>query len=112
MVDTNYLSSVIKILETPNQTFNKNNIPVTRFKAQLPQLRRTQIVTVSFWGNLARDVAVYYKKNDYVIVEGYTSINDKQTSTILIRPLKVIEITGLRVYPFFLNPNRSMEKSY
>lgn len=102
MVDINYLSTIIKILDSPETKLNKNNVQVTRFRAQLPQLRKTQLVTVVFWGSLASDISNYYKKNDYVIIEGYTSIKEKKVSKITKKPLKMVEITGLRVYPFFL----------
>jgi hypothetical protein len=111
MNDTNYIGGVIKILEPPKQTILKNNILVTRFRAQIAQLRNTRIVTLTFWGNLARDVTTYYKVNDYLIIEGYLSLRDKKNSNLTILKSKKIEITVLKVYPFFLSYDRSISKT-
>ena len=111
MSDTNYIGTVIKILEKPKQKVLKNNILVTKFRAQIPQLRNTRIVTLSFWGNLARDVKTYYKINDYLIVEGYLSLRDKKNSNSNSLKSKKIEITVLKVYPFFLSYDRSLSKT-
>jgi len=111
MSDTNYIGTVIKILEKPKQKVLKNNILVTKFRAQIPQLRNTRIVTLSFWGNLARDVKTYYKVNDYLIVEGYLSLRDKKNSNSNSLKSKKIEITVLKVYPFFLSYDRSLTKT-
>jgi len=105
MTDTNYIGGIVKILETPKQKFLKDNtnVSVTEFRVQLPQLRNTKIVNLVFWGNLARDVASYYKINDYVLIEGYLSLSSKQFS-------KKVEITVLKVYPFLLSYDRSISK--
>jgi hypothetical protein len=101
MGDTNYISSIVKILEIPSQKVFKNNIISTRFRVQLPQIRKTGIVNLIFWGNLARDVSNHYKINDYIIIEGYSSLNKTNK-----QKLKKVEITVFKVYPFHLNSNR------
>jgi single-stranded DNA-binding protein len=53
-------------------------ISITEFRVQLPQIRNTRIVNVIFWGTLARDVAKYYKPNDYILIEGYLSLRDQK----------------------------------
>ena len=111
MSDTNYIGGVIKILEPPKQKILKNNILVTKFRAQIPQLRNTRLVTLTFWGNLARDVTTYYKVNDYLIIEGYLSLRDKKISNLSISKSKKIEITVLKVYPFLLSYDRSISKT-
>jgi hypothetical protein len=100
MTDTNYIGCIVKILETPKQKIVKKNKTMTEFRVQLPQTRtkNTTIVKLTFWGNLARDLSNYYKINDYIIIEGYLSIAKKKKS-------KKIEITVLKIYPFFLNSN-------
>ena len=103
MTDTNYISSIVKILETPKQILLKNNISVTKFRVQSPHLKGTNIIKLVFWGNLSRDVADYYQVNDYILVEGYVSLNKKQNS-------KKVEITVLKVYPFLLSYDRSIRK--
>lgn len=111
MNDTNYIGGVIKIVETPKQQIVKNNVLVTKFRAQIPQLRNSRLVTLTFWGNLARDVLTYYKVNDYLIVEGYLSLRDKNISSSINQKSKKVEITVLKVYPFLLNYDRSVRKT-
>jgi single-stranded DNA-binding protein len=111
MNDTNYIGGVIKILETPKQKIVKtNNIVVTKFRAQIPQLRNSRLVTLAFWGNLARDVLTYYKVNDYLIIEGYLSLRNKTTLPEKNQKPKKVEITVLKAYPFLLNYDRSIRK--
>ena len=99
MVDTNYISSIVKILESPNKILFNNTVLVTKFRVQFPQIKNSQIVNLIFWGNLADDVTNYYKTNDYIMIEGYLSLNrGKQNS-------KKFEITVLKVYPFLLGSN-------
>jgi single-stranded DNA-binding protein len=105
MVDTNYIGSIVKILETPNQTVFNNNIPVTQFRAQLPQFKNNTIVNLTFWGNLAYDVANYYNINDYILIEGYLSIRNKPN----LKNLKKVEITVLKVYPYFLSSKNRID---
>lgn len=100
MGDTNYISSIVKILETPNQKMFNNTIPVTRFRAQLPQIRNTGIVNLIFWGNLAKNVGNYYQANDYIMIEGYLSFNNKHLLNTVKQNSKKVEITVLKVYPF------------
>ena len=102
MVNTSYISSIVKILETPNKKSFKNTISVTTFRAQLPQIRNTRIVNLIFWGNLANTVGNYYQVNDYIMIEGYLSLNTK----FFLNPVKSnfknkkVEITVLKIYPF------------
>ena len=73
MTDINYAISMVKILEKPRQKVLKGNILVTKFRAQLPQIRNNRIINLVFWGNSAHDVANYYQVNDYIMIEGYLS---------------------------------------
>lgn len=102
MGDTNLISGIAKILETPkNKSFN-SDLPNTQFRVQFPQVRNTSVVYLTFWGNLARDVANYYKINDYILIEGYISLRDRDNSNKIILKSKKVEITVLKVYPFVL----------
>jgi single-stranded DNA-binding protein len=105
MGDTNLVGGVVRILEPPKETIMKQNICVTKFRVQFPQVRNNYLVHLTIWGNLARDVANYYKMNDYILIEGYISIRDipSSTETIQNQKIKKIEITVLKVYPFFLS---------
>jgi single-stranded DNA-binding protein len=101
MGDTNMIGGIVKILETPKQKIFNTNIPVTQFRVQFPQVRNNTVIHLTFWGNLARDVANYYKINDYILIEGYISIRNKKALNKIISKSKKVEITVLKVYPFF-----------
>jgi single-stranded DNA-binding protein len=103
MGDTNLISGIVKILETPKQEVLRTNISVTRFRIQFPQLRNTSVVHLTCWGNLARDVSNYYKINDYVLIEGYVSLRDKKTTDGMTLKSKKVEITVLKIYPLLLS---------
>jgi hypothetical protein len=105
MVDTNYVGSIVKILEVPVHEIINEQIPITKFRAQLPQLRNNRIIHLVFWGNLARDVVNYYQINDYIMIEGYLSFREEKNSTIKItkQNLKKAQITVSKIYPFSLN---------
>ena len=106
MGDTNYVGSIVKILEKPIQKTLNNEISKTEVRVQFPQVRSTRIIHLVFWGNLARDVANYYQVNDYIMIEGYLSLRDKITSKVTNRKLKKIQITVLKIYPFYLSSTR------
>ena len=102
MGDTNYISGIVKILENPIQTIFDKNIPITKFRVQLPQVRNNTIIHLTFWGKLGQDIVNYYEINDYIIIEGYLSLRNKK----MLNSSKKVEITVLKVYPFLLNYNR------
>lgn len=101
MSDTNYIGAIVKILESPKNKITKNKISVTKFRAQLPQIRQTRVVDIIVWGNLANDIVNYYNVNDYILVEGYLSLR----KVISLKPkiLKRSRFTILKVYPFFVS---------
>jgi len=109
MADTNYIGSIVKILENPTQIFLDDNISFTKFRVQLPQIRNKRIINLVFWGNLASDVANYYKINDYIIIEGYISLRNKKDSDLMKQVSKKVEITVLKVYPFLLSYDRHIK---
>ena len=110
MGDINSIGGIVKILEMPKKKIFNNNISVTQFRVQFPQIRTTQIVTLIFWGNLARDVANYYKPNDYILIEGYLSLRDRQLTSLIMKTPKKVCITVFKIYPFLLNYDRSISK--
>ena len=99
MGDTNYLTSIVKILEKPLQRTINDKIVITEFRAQLAQVRNTRIVNLIFWGNLARDVVNYYQVNDYIMIEGYLSLSDQKNNKVTKSKLKKAQITVLKIYP-------------
>lgn len=101
MGDTNYFSGMVKILESPVQSFINDKTLTTTFRVEIPQIRKNRIVSLVFWGNLANDVKNYYQVNDYILIEGYLSIEKNQFNLLNKNPKKII-ITVLKVYPFLL----------
>ncbi len=107
MGDTNYIGSIVKILENPTQKIFKNRKVLTTFRVQLPSFRKTNIVRLCFWGKLGDNVAAYYKINDYILIEGYVSIHNKmkKSRSFSSQPLKKVKITVLKMYPFIISPH-------
>jgi len=106
MSDTNHIGAIIKILESPKTKIIKNKISITKFRAQLPQIRQTRVVEIIVWGNLANDIAKYYSVNDYILVEGYLSLHKISPSKSSRKILKRARFTILKAYPFLLSSNR------
>ena len=107
MGDMNYIGAIVKILEVPKEKLINSNTLVIKFRAQLHQVRKDRVVKLVFWNNLALAVRNSYKVNDYILIEGYTSIRKKSTSN---KSLKKVTITVVKVYPLLLNSNRSINK--
>ena len=105
MSDTNYIGAIVKILEFPKIKTVKKTISVTKFRAQIPQIRKTRVVDIFIWGNLANDVAKYYSVNDYILVEGYLSLHKLPHLKSNRKVLKRAKFTVLKAYPFFLSSN-------
>ena len=99
MGDTNYLGSVVKILEKPVQTIVDDKLLKSECRAQLAQIRNTRIVTLVFWGNLARDAVNSYQINDYIMIEGYLSLPKKRTSELVEGNFQKVEIAVLKSFP-------------
>ena len=91
MGDTNYVGSVVKILEKPVQTILNNKIRRTDFRVQLVKVRNIQIAHLVFWGDLACKIINHYQVNDYIMIEGYLFLSNKTT-------IKKAKITVLKVY--------------
>ena len=105
MSDTNYIAAIVRILESPKTKMIKNNILVTKFRAQLPQLRKTRVIDIVVWGKLAKDVAKYYSTNDYILIEGYVSLRKISQLNSNRKVLKRARLTVLKAYPFLLSSN-------
>ena len=105
MSDTNHMGAIVKILESPKNKTIQNKISITKFRAQLPQIRQTRVVDIVIWGNLANDVAKYYSMNDYILVEGYLSLYKLSPPKSNRKVLKRARFTILKAYPFLLSSN-------
>ena len=110
MNDTNYIGGIVKILEIPNQKKFNSDVPVVKIRGQLPQFRDTKIITLTFWDTLACDILDYYKVNDYILIEGFLSLQAKKSSQLSQRISKKIEINVLKIYPLFFSSNSSIER--
>ena len=107
MSDTNHIGAIVKILESPKNTTIKDKISITKFRAQLPQIRQTRVVDIVVWGNLANDIAKYYNINDYILIEGYLSLHKISQPKSNRKILKRARLTVLKAYPFLLSSNSS-----
>ena len=100
----NYIGAIVNILEPPQQIIVKDNISLTRFRAQLCQVHETQVVHIVIWGNLADDIIKYYDINDYILIEGYVSVPSFPDLESGLESLNNIQITVLKIYPVLLSP--------
>ena len=98
MLNTNYIGAVVKILEAPKKKIINSKTLVLRFRVQLAQLPYVRVVNLIVWGSSAHMLLNCYKVNDYILVEGYSSI--KVTKTFQNRSLEKVTITAVNVYPF------------
>lgn len=103
MINTNYIISLVRILENPSKIFLNDNILFTKFRVQFPQSRNNQIINLICWDNLAFNINQYYQINDYIIIEGYLSSNSKPCLNELFKNSRKIEMTVLKIYPFLLS---------
>ena len=97
MTDVNYVISMVKILEKPVPKVLNGNILMTKFRAQLPQIRKNRIITIIFWGNLAQDVTNYYEVNDYIMIEGYLSSIRRPKNNVM-KTSQNLYLTAIKLY--------------
>jgi len=105
MQSLSYFFGIVKVLENPNHRVFNDKITTTNFRVLMPQIRKTKpskVISLTFWGPLARDVQNYYKVNDYILIEGYVSIKIKKSMDSIIPNSKNLIINVLKVYPFLL----------
>jgi hypothetical protein len=96
----------VKILETPKQKSLNDNLLITTFRVQFPQVRENSIVSLKCLGNIGKDIIRYYKVNDYILIEGYLKLNNQYQSS---KKKEKIEITVLKLYPFLSNSTSGEE---
>jgi len=107
MANTNYFSGIVKILETPKQSYTNKQTPLTQFRVEIPQKRKSTLGSLLVWGPLGHDIKKFYKVDDYILIEGYSSIRPKATETGRPNNIKQVFITVLRVYPVLLKADRT-----
>ena len=94
----NYSSLVVRIIKKSKQIFLKNDTSLMHLIVQFPSVRKkncTDTCRVLIWGNLSYDIMKYYNINDYIIIEGFISVN-KNIDTLNSE----IEISAFKIYPF------------
>lgn len=105
MANTNYITSIVKILEAPKQKLLNNKILITEFRASLPQIKTSKVVHLVMWGEVSSRLSNYIKPNDYILIEGFLAVSNVENSK-----LKKFKITVLKTYPIFLSYNRSLNQ--
>jgi len=101
----NYITSAVKVIKNSGQSFFADGTSLTELTVQLPQVRKNNtkvILQVSVWGKLSFDVAKYYQPEDYLIIEGYISIRNRNTDHIVNLLDKQVEISIFKLYPLLL----------
>jgi single-stranded DNA-binding protein len=102
----NYSCFIIKILSNPIQSYFEDNISLVEILGKFPQIRNKRTIEyfrISIWGNLADDVIKYYQINDYLIIEGYISVNQNLFEMDNFAKNNQVEISVRKIYPFLLN---------
>jgi|TARA_B110000444_G_C18844636_1_gene601108 single-stranded DNA-binding protein len=110
----NYSIFIVKIIQNPEQSFFEDDTSVTEVLVQFPQFLNKNyldIFQISVWGNLAHDVAQYYKINDYLIIEGSLSLRENHSTNFGTKKDKEIEFTVSKLYPFLLKNKKSTDIS-
>lgn len=95
MNDRNFLSAIVKVLENPKEQITSENIRVTTFHAQFPQVRKNSIIFLKIWDHLENNTKKNYNVNDYLLIEGYLAIKNEKNRNFKL------QITVLKIYPFF-----------
>ena len=101
----NYVILAVKVIKNSGQSFFADGTSVTELTVLLPQARKNNtkiILQVSIWGKLSYDVAKYYQSEDYIVIEGYISIRNINTYSLVNLLDKQIEISVFKVYPLLL----------
>ena len=68
MANTNYMTSVVKILEVPKPKLLNNKTLITEFRALLPQIKTSKVVHLVIWGDLSNKLSSYNKQNDSILI--------------------------------------------
>lgn len=96
-MNLNYVSTVVKLLENPIQNLLTNKKNIIKVRAQLPQVRERTIIQLVFLGKLGERIKSCSQKNDYILIEGFVTLQDKN---FVKNNQKTIQITVLKSYFF------------
>ena len=98
----NYTSFIVKIIKKPHYTISEKKIPHTEALGKFYQFRKRKIsgidrlCKISIWGKAGSNFIKYYKKNDYLIVEGVLSLRKSE-----FEDLNLITDLEISVYKFY-----------
>ena len=98
----NYTHFIVKMVTKPEQSSFKNGTLVTEFIGKFYQFRKREIASIdrlckiSIWGKAGSNFIKYYKKNDYLIVEGVLSLRKSE-----FEDLNLITDLEISVYKFY-----------
>jgi single-stranded DNA-binding protein len=103
----NYSCFIVKIINDPIRSQFEDNVSLAEMMVKFSIVRKKKTIEefrVLVWGNLAEDIIKYYKKNDYIIIEGYLrNISEPGMKD-------QVEISAKKVYPFLLkNPPKDSD---
>lgn len=105
----NQITLIVKLLESPKQSFFEANICVTEALAEFTTkykktVLKKNIVQISAWGDQGKNLATSYKSGDFLIVEGLISLRSiyLENKKTLIAP-KLVELTAINFYPYYLS---------
>ena len=103
----NYTHFIVKIINKPEQSSFKNGILLTEFIGKFYQFRNVtsldKLCKISIWGKSGSSFIKYYKKNDFVIIEGYLSLRKSEFDNLSLTT--DIEVSVYKFYPLSLKNN-------
>ena len=97
----NYTTCIFKLLAKPKHSTYEKKISIARTEVlgQFYQFRSNSqtICNISIWGKAAYEILKYYKKNDYILAEGYISL--KKTEFEKLNTKTIVELSVFKIYP-------------
>jgi hypothetical protein len=96
---------IVTLAENPIEEFYKTQIKLLEVPANFNYLLKEKIfnetVNLLIWGDQANDVLKYYRKDDYVVVEGFiTASSEFYQNNLKIKERK-IQLTVIDIYLLF-----------
>jgi len=99
----NYNIFIVKIIKEPKQIIFDNTISLIKIPGIFYTARKNEyynFINLSIWGNLTDYKLESYKKNDYIIVEGYISLYTPIENKSKLLKDKQIELSVFKILPF------------
>lgn len=97
---------ILKLIDEPRQNFYENQINLVQFHAIFPYFKQKTLfksLSLVAWGNLGDDIVKYYRKGDYIVVEGILNTIARNESIISEKKeSSILELTIVKIYPLFI----------